>query len=58
MQSAEELTLIGGRWLRALVAVLDVVRRIRSLAISSREQRRTDPGRRFGRDSFRPRSES
>ncbi|HEY3890379.1 MAG TPA: hypothetical protein VGM00_00315 [Bradyrhizobium sp.] len=45
MQSAEELTLIGGRWLRALVAVLDVVRRIRSLAISSREQRRTDPGR-------------
>jgi len=45
VQSPEELTLIGGRWLRSLVAVLDVVRRIRSLAISSHEQRRTDPGR-------------
>jgi hypothetical protein len=45
VQSPGELTLIGGRWLRLLVAVLDMVRRIRSLAISSREQGRTEPGR-------------
>jgi len=57
VQPPEELTLVGGRWQHALLAVLDVVRRIRSLAISSREQGRTEPGGRFGRDSFRRRSE-
>ena len=38
MSSAEELTLVFGRWLRPLVFVLSVVRRLKAAPISSREQ--------------------
>jgi hypothetical protein len=38
MSSAEELTLVFGRWLRPLVFVLSVVRRLKAVSISSREQ--------------------
>lgn len=38
MSSPEELTLVVGRWLRPVVFVLDVVRRLKAVAISSREQ--------------------
>jgi len=38
MSSAEELTLVVGRWLRPIVAVLNVVRRLKSAPTSSREQ--------------------
>jgi len=45
MSSPEELTLVIGRWLRPIVAVLDVVRRIKEAPISSREQVSTKPNR-------------
>jgi hypothetical protein len=45
MSSPEELTFVVGRWLRPIVVVLDVVRRIRAAAISSREQVSTAPNR-------------
>jgi hypothetical protein len=38
MSSPEELTFVIGRWLRPIVAVLHVVRRITFQPISSREQ--------------------
>jgi hypothetical protein len=38
MSSPEELTLVIGRWLRPIVFVLDIVRRFREAATSSREQ--------------------
>ena len=38
MSSPEELTFVLGRWLRPIVAVLHVVRRITFQPISSREQ--------------------
>jgi hypothetical protein len=38
MSSPEELTLVIGRWLRPVVWVLDVVRRLDRRATSSREQ--------------------
>ncbi len=38
MSSPEELTLVVGRWLRPVVAVLHVVRWLKSAATSSREQ--------------------
>ena len=41
MSSPEELTFVVGRWLRPIVAVLHVVRRITFQPISSREQRST-----------------
>jgi hypothetical protein len=37
MSSPEELTFVLGRWLRPIMAVLDVVRRMRAAPISSRE---------------------
>jgi hypothetical protein len=37
MSSPEKLTFVFGRWLRPIVAVLDVVRRMREAPISSRE---------------------
>jgi hypothetical protein len=37
MSSPEELTFVLGRWLRPVVAVLVMVRRIRGLSTSSRE---------------------
>jgi hypothetical protein len=43
MSSPEELTFVVGRWLRPIVAVLHVVRRITFQPISSREQRSTAP---------------
>lgn len=43
MSSPEELTLIIGRWLRPIVAVLHVVRRLTFQPISSREQGSTSP---------------
>jgi hypothetical protein len=43
MSSAEELTLVFGRWLRPLISVLDVVRRLREAPTSSREQVSTAP---------------
>jgi len=43
MSSPEELTFIVGRWLRPIVAVLHVVRRLTFQPISSREQRSTSP---------------
>jgi hypothetical protein len=43
MSSPEELTFVIGRWLRPIVAVLHVVRRITFQPISSREQRSTAP---------------
>ena len=57
MSSPEELTFVVGRWLRPIVVVLDVVRRLRSRTTSSREQRRTTQNQGFGRDSFHRRSE-
>jgi hypothetical protein len=45
MSSAEELTLVFGRWLRPIVFVLSVVRRLQGLSISSREQVRTNQNR-------------
>jgi len=44
MSSPEELTFVVGRWLRPIVVVLDVARRIGVVPISSREQRSTEPG--------------
>jgi hypothetical protein len=41
MSSPEELTFVVGRWLRPIVAVLHVVRRITFQPTSSREQRST-----------------
>jgi hypothetical protein len=38
MSSPEELTLVVGRWLRPIVVILDVVRRLKAAPISSREQ--------------------
>ncbi|MBR1230545.1 hypothetical protein [Bradyrhizobium sp. AUGA SZCCT0182] len=38
MSSPEELTFVVGRWLRPIVAVLHVVRRLTFQPISSREQ--------------------
>jgi len=38
MSSPEELSLVLGRWLRPIVAVLHVVRRLTFQPISSREQ--------------------
>jgi len=38
MSSAEELTLVFGRWLRPLIFFLSVVRRLTGAPISSREQ--------------------
>jgi hypothetical protein len=43
MSSPEELTLVVGRWLRPIIAVLDVVRRLKAAPISSREQVSTVP---------------
>ena len=57
MSSPEELTFVVGRWLRPIVAVLHVVRRLTFQPISSREQGSTSLHQRFGRDSFRRRSE-
>jgi hypothetical protein len=37
MSSAEQLTFGLGRWLRPIMAVLDVVRRMRAAPTSSRE---------------------
>jgi hypothetical protein len=45
MSSPEELTFVLGRWLRPIAAVLDVVRWMRAVPISSREQAGTDSGR-------------
>jgi len=45
MSSAEELTLVFGRWLRPLVFVLSVVRRLQALSTSSREQVSTTANR-------------
>jgi hypothetical protein len=45
MSSPEELTFVVGRWLRAIVFVLDVVRRLKAAPISSREQVSTAPNR-------------
>jgi hypothetical protein len=42
MSSAEELTLVFGRWLRPLVFVLSVVQRLKAVTTSSREQERTN----------------
>jgi hypothetical protein len=43
MSSPEELTLIVGRWLGPVVAVLHVVRWLKGAAIPSREQVSTAP---------------
>ena len=43
MSSPEELTFVVGRWLRPVVLVLDVVRRLKAAPTSSREQRGTAP---------------
>jgi hypothetical protein len=45
MSSSEELTLLVGRWLRPIVLILDVVRRLKSTPTSSREQMGTAHGR-------------
>ena len=45
MSSPEELTFVLGRWLRPIVVVLHVVRRITFQPISSREQVSTRPNR-------------
>jgi hypothetical protein len=42
MSSPEELTFVVGRWLLPIVAVLDVVRRMRAAPISSREHPGTE----------------
>ena len=41
MSSAEELTFVAGRWLRPIVMLLYVVRRLGLMTTSSREQRST-----------------
>jgi hypothetical protein len=41
MSSPEELTFVLGRWLLLIVALLDVVRRMRAAPTSSREHRST-----------------
>jgi hypothetical protein len=41
MSSPEELTFVVGRWLRPIVVLLDVVRRLGLWPTSSREQRST-----------------
>jgi hypothetical protein len=41
MSSPEELTLVVGRWLRPVVFILDVVRWLKPVPISSREQAST-----------------
>jgi hypothetical protein len=41
MSSPEELTFVIGRWLRPIVLMLHVVRRLRAWPTSSREQGRT-----------------
>ena len=41
MSSAEELTLVVGRWLRPIIMLLYVVRRLGLMTTSSREQRST-----------------
>ena len=38
MSSPEELTFVLGRWLRPIVLLLGMVRRIQAASISSREQ--------------------
>lgn len=38
MSSPEELTFVVGRWLRPIVAVLHLVRWLKAVATSSREQ--------------------
>ncbi len=38
MSSPEELTFVVGRWLRSIVGVLHVVRRLGLVSTSSREQ--------------------
>ena len=43
MSSPEELTFVVGRWLRLIVVVLHVVRRMTFQPISSREQKSTAP---------------
>jgi hypothetical protein len=43
MSSPEELTLVVGRWLRPIVLVLHVVRRLDWRPTSSREQGSTAP---------------
>jgi hypothetical protein len=58
MSSQEELTFIVGRFLWPFESMLDVVRRVSAAPTSSREQVRTQPHSRFGRDSFDPRSET
>ena len=45
MTSPEELTFVLGRWLRPIVVVLHVVRRITFQPTSSREQESTGPNR-------------
>jgi hypothetical protein len=45
MSSPEELTFVVGRWLRPIVVLLDVVRRLGLSPTSSREQRSTEPNR-------------
>ena len=45
MSSPEELIFVLGRWLRPIVTVLHVVRRITCQPISSREQASTGPNR-------------
>jgi hypothetical protein len=42
MSSPEELAFVLGRWLRPIMAVLDVVRRMRAAPISSREHPGTE----------------
>jgi len=45
MSSPEELTFVVGRWLRPVVALLDVVRRMKPTPISSREHQSTESNR-------------
>ena len=45
MSSPEELTFVLGRWLRPIVAVLHVVRRLTFQPIPSREQESTGSNR-------------
>lgn len=45
MSSPEELTFVLGRWLRPIIAMLDLVRLIRGAPTSSREQVSTAPNR-------------
>jgi hypothetical protein len=45
MSSPEELTFVVGRWLRPIIVLLDVVRRMRAAPTSSREQVSTAPNR-------------